>query len=60
MRSKKIVIYTPYHGCGEYCCACLAEVKIAAIDGLKRALQTVAMMAEAILIRKQGYGWECI
>ena len=56
MRSKKIVIYTPYHARGEGCCACLAEVRIAILGGLERAVQTAAVMAEAILIHKQAYG----
>ena len=60
MRSKKSVIYTPYHARGECCCACLIEVRVAVIGGLERKVQTAAMTAEAILMRKQAYGWERI
>ncbi len=58
MPSKELVIYTPYHASGKCCYACLVEVRIAAIGGLEKTVQTAAMMAEAVVIRKQAYGRE--
>ncbi len=50
--SKELIIYTLYYVSGKCCYAYLVEVRIAAIGGLEKTVQTAVMMAEAVVIRK--------
>lgn len=56
MPPKYLVIYAPYQGRCESCCAYLAEVRTASGNDSEDMVYTAAIMAEAMLTCKQDYG----
>ena len=54
MRSKDLVIHTPYRGRSESCGTYLAEVRTAVVYDLVEMMNTAASMADAMLACKHN------